>query len=40
MITVWLRQGWILEKPKTKEIKNAMADLGLVLYQGYWIKRK
>ena len=39
-IQVWLRQGWILEKPKTKEIKNAMADLGLVLYQGYWIKRK
>ncbi|MGK7937221.1 MAG: hypothetical protein AB4206_15760 [Xenococcaceae cyanobacterium] len=39
-IQVWLKQGWLLEKPKPKEIKETMADLGLVLQQGYWVKRK
>ncbi len=38
-ISTWFNQGWILEKPKPKQLKALMADLGLVLYQGYWIKR-
>ena len=38
-IETWLYQGWILEKPKPKHLRVLMADLGLVLHQGYWIKR-
>ena len=38
-IRIWLNQGWILEKPKPKQVKALLADLGLVLHQGYWIKR-
>ncbi len=38
-IETWLYQGWILEKPKPKHLKLLLADLGLVLHQGYWIKR-
>ena len=38
-IATWFNQGWILEKPKPKQVKALLADLGLVLYQGYWIKR-
>ena len=38
-IDTWFNQGWILEKPKPKQVKALLADLGLVLYQGYWIKR-
>ena len=36
---VWLHQNWILEKPKTKHLKALMAELGMVLDRGYWIKR-
>ena len=38
-ISTWFNQGWILEKPKPKHLKALMAELGLVLHQGYWIKR-
>ncbi len=35
----WLAQGWILEKPRPKQMQALLAELGLVLHQGYWIKR-
>ncbi len=38
-IEVWLHQNWILEKPKTNHLKALMAELGMVLDRGYWIKR-
>ena len=38
-IEVWLHQNWILEKPKTNHLKALMAELGMVLNRGYWIKR-
>ena len=38
-INIWLEHGWILEKPRPKELKLLLADLGLVLHQGYWVKR-
>ena len=39
-VRMWLNQGWILEKPRPKQVKALMADFGMVLYQGYWVKRK
>ena len=38
-INVWANQDWILDKPKTTELKAIMADLGFYLYQGCWKKR-
>ncbi|MDJ0688840.1 MAG: hypothetical protein QNJ41_10040 [Xenococcaceae cyanobacterium MO_188.B32] len=38
-INIWLDAGWILEKPKPRQLKSLMADLGLVLYEGFWVKR-
>ena len=32
-------QGWLLDKPNAKAIKNAMAALGYRLIQGRWSKR-
>lgn len=37
-IDVWVAQGWLLEKPKPREIKDLMLDLGMRLQQGKWIK--
>ena len=39
MINNWLDAGWILENPTAKQLKEILADLGLVLYEGYWVKR-
>ena len=39
MIANWLEAGWILESPTAKQLKEILADLGLVLYEGYWVKR-
>ena len=36
----WLEQGWILEKPRPKQMQALLAELGLVLQQGYWVKRQ
>ncbi len=38
-VQFWLDQGWILEKPKPKQMQALLAELGLVLQQGYWVKR-
>ena len=38
-INVWYEQNWILEKPKPKELKLLLAELSLVLKEGYWVKR-
>lgn len=38
-INMWLEQGWILEKPRPKELKALLANLGLALDRGYWVKR-
>ena len=38
-INIWYEQNWILEKPKPKELKLLLAELSLVLKEGYWVKR-
>ena len=38
-INQWYEQGWILEKPRPKELKLLLAELSLVLKEGYWVKR-
>ena len=38
-IDTWYEQGWILEKPRPKELKLLLANLGLALDRGYWVKR-
>lgn len=35
-IDSWVNQGWLLEKPKTKEVKEIMLDLGMRLQKGIW----
>lgn len=35
----WLLMGWILEKPRPKQLKDILADYGLALQQGYWVER-
>lgn len=37
-IDIWVAQGWLYEKPRPKEIKETMFDLGMRLQQGKWIK--
>ena len=38
-VQFWLEQGWILEKPRPKQMQALLAELGLVLRQGYWVLR-
>jgi hypothetical protein len=37
-IEIWVAQGWLYEKPRPKEVKETMFDLGMRLQQGKWIK--
>ncbi len=37
-IDIWVAQGWLMEKPRAREIKEIMLDLGMRLQQGKWIK--
>lgn len=37
-IDIWVAQGWLMEKPRGKEIKENMLDLGMRFQQGKWIK--
>jgi hypothetical protein len=37
-IEIWVTQGWLMEKPKVKEVKEALLDLGMRLQQGKWVK--
>lgn len=37
-VDMWVAQGWVYEKPRPKEIKELMLDLGMRLQQGRWIK--
>jgi hypothetical protein len=37
-IDIWVTQGWLMEKPKVKEVKEALLDLGMRLQQGKWVK--
>lgn len=37
-IDMWLAQGWLMEKPRLKEVTSAMYDLGFRFTQGKWIK--
>jgi energy-coupling factor transporter ATP-binding protein EcfA2 len=37
-IEIWVTQGWLYEKPRPKEVKEAMFDLGMRLQRGRWIK--
>lgn len=32
----WVALGWLLDKPKSKEVKELMLDLGMRLQQGNW----
>lgn len=34
----WVAMGWLYEKPKGKEVNEALLDLGMRLRQGKWIK--
>jgi|GEM_PF-5316953 len=34
----WVTSGWLYEKPKSREVKTSMFDLGLRLKQGVWAK--
>jgi energy-coupling factor transporter ATP-binding protein EcfA2 len=37
-VDMWVAQGWLYEKPRPREIKDSMLDLGMRLQQGRWIK--
>ncbi|MGL5940805.1 MAG: hypothetical protein ACRC2S_10505 [Waterburya sp.] len=37
-VEIWVAQGWLMEKPRPKEIRELMLDLGMRLQQGRWIK--
>jgi hypothetical protein len=37
-VDMWVAKGWLMEKPRPKEIKDSMLDLGMRLQQGKWIK--
>ena len=37
-INIWVAEGWLYEKPKSTQVKEAMLDLGMRLQQGRWVK--
>ena len=37
-IDIWIAKGWLLEKPRARDIKEALYDLGFKLQQGRWVK--
>lgn len=37
-IEIWVTQGWLYEKPRPKDIKELMLDLGMRHQQGKWVK--
>lgn len=37
-IDIWIAKGWLLEKPRARDIKDALYDLGFKLQQGRWVK--
>ena len=37
-VDVWVSNGWLYEKPRGKEVKELMLDLGMRLQQGIWRK--
>lgn len=37
-IDLWVAQGWLYEKPRPKEIKTIMLELGMRLQKGTWTK--
>ena len=37
-VNYWVEQGWLFEKPRPREVKEAMYDLGMRLQKGIWRK--
>ena len=37
-IEMWVAQGWLFEKPKLRDVKEMMLDLGMRQQQGRWVK--
>ena len=37
-VDIWVQQGWLYEKPRPKDIKELMLDLGMRHQQGKWVK--
>lgn len=37
-VSTWVDNGWLYEKPRSREVKELMLDLGMRLQQGIWRK--
>ncbi len=38
-INMWFEEGWLLEKPKRTQVRDLLADKGLILHEGHWVKK-